>query len=177
MRMTCRVLCILGTVLLCGGCSTAEVGLQRDALLAAATAPFSFTGTATVEGLSQPVKLKATKGAERLTIELLEPEAVQGLTVEFGETGPKVTFHGLVMELAPGDIPTQSLFVELRAVLAAVPDETTQLTQREGLVTLAGKAGMLPYEQLWTADGASLKAIRLPASGGIIAVESFQKEP
>ncbi|MEG0752861.1 MAG: hypothetical protein RR461_03440 [Angelakisella sp.] len=140
-----------------------------------AAAPYSFTGTVTMEGISTPVKLMATKSAAGLTVELLEPEAVKGLMVEFSEDNIKTTYRGLVMNLLEKDIPQQSIFISLREVLSAVPQKDGETEERDGLLTMSGKAGMVPYSLSWSTADLALKTVKLPAVGGVIQVESFQK--
>lgn len=175
MRMKYRIFSIFCGLVLAVGCGGAPSGVDRDELLAAAAAPFSFTGTAVMDGLSQPVKLEVTRRTDGLTIHLLEPKEAEGLTVEFEGEATKVTFQGMVMNLSPGDIPGQSLFVSLREVLWAMPDPQGELAHSDGIVTLSGKSGMLPYEMLWSVHDLTLQAIRLPSCGGLIEVENFTK--
>ncbi|MEG1777992.1 MAG: hypothetical protein RR209_03355 [Angelakisella sp.] len=156
------------------GCGAAGQSKNREAVLAAMSAPFRFDGSAALEGVSQPIGFSVTKTKDGLLVELSEPTAVSGLTVEFGESGTRVTYHGLVMSLSEGDIPSESLFAYLREVLGTVP-QVSQWSETEGQITLCGKAGMLPCELMWSADEIILQAIRLPSVGGVILVENFEK--
>lgn len=174
-RMKYRIFSIFCGLLLAVGCTGAPGTADREELLATVAATFSFTGTAVMEGLSQPVKLTVMRRAEGLTIELSEPEAVKGLMVEFDGEATRATFHGMVMNLSPGDIPQQSLFIALGGVLSAMPDGEAAITHDKGMLTISGRAGLLPYDLLWSAGDLTLKTIRLPSIGGLIEVENFTK--
>lgn len=164
----------LAAAMLCG-CGAATQSDPAEKLLAATALPCSFTGAATLREVTPTVEFSLTKGCDSLMLELLAPPEVAGLRVEFLETSTTVTYRELVMNLAPGDIPQESLFVALRDVFAALPQAV--VTQNGGEAFVSGKAGLTEYQMLWDAKTRKLQKILLPTMGVTISVKNFQNAP
>lgn len=169
MRRIC--VAILLAVMACGCSSAALSGGGAERIIEETALPFCLSGTLTLEGLDESIELTAAKNEDEVTVELTSQGTEQGLLVRLAGDTAAVSYREMQMEFAISEIPQESVFVSLRALLNALPPTGEELASRGDGIVLSGRNGMTAYNVLWSRDG-NLRRIEFPGAGAAIAVTS-----
>lgn len=139
----------------------------------AAAASYTFTGTANLAGLADPVEFDLQKNGSGMELELTQPESVAGMKLEFSDEGIKLHYRGLLIQMEQDDIPEQSFFAAMRDALSAAPGTNENAELSKGLLTVTGKAGLTDYRMIWDAEKIILQRIVLPGAGSTVDITGF----
>lgn len=164
-------------ILFLGGCSAVVGDKAVENIATVFALPFSFSGSLSLDGMERDVGITATKSAQGLVLELTSPEELAGLRLEFDEDITHLGYRELLINLSEGDIPQQSVFVELKNVLASPLPDGGAMESAGNEIIFSGQAEMTPYKMAWSGDGSALTRIELPSAGAVIVIENFDQIP
>lgn len=168
MRRIFACLCVLVCVCVWGGCK------KGDSSAAPVTSGFSCVVTADYNGLA----LKGTltrQIASTLTLELVEPATLKGLTLTWENEALTATLHGLTVTLDPSQLPHVGAVPLLLRTLDAAATLTKGGELTANGLTFQGEADFGRYTLVSDPATGNLITLTIPSSALTVHFSQFQR--